>query len=95
MTKPRYLFLANAMIIASCVANMCAVFAINSLMKTTMIRASPETFSFTQKFSPFYSLSAFVFTVGLMLWYEQPIRQCLKKIHQQKTPSPDLLEKAR
>ena len=95
MTKLRTLFLANAMIIANCVANICAVFAINSLMETSMISASPETLSFTEKFSPFYSLSAFVFAVAVLVLYELPIRQCLKKIHQQKTPSPDQLEKAR
>jgi len=44
---------------------------------------------------PFYSLSAFVFSVAVMLLYEQPIRQCLKEIYQRKTPLPGQLEKAR
>lgn len=95
MTKSRYFFTANAMVIANFLANACAVFAIDSLMRTTMIKASPETLSFTEKFSPFYSLSAFVFSVSVVLLYEQPIRRCLKKIYQQKAPSPDQLEKAR
>ncbi|MBT3256359.1 MAG: adenylate/guanylate cyclase domain-containing protein [Deltaproteobacteria bacterium] len=95
MTKRRYFFLANAMVIANGVANMCAVVAINNLMRATMIKASPETLTFTSNFSPFYSLSAGVFSVAVMLLYEQPIRQCLKMIHQQETPSPDQLKKAR
>ena len=95
MTKRKYFFTANAMVIANCLANLCAVIAIDNLMRTTMIKASPETLSFTLKFSPFYSLSAFVFSVAVMLLYEQPIRQCLKEIYQRKTPSPGQLEKAR
>ena len=95
MTKPRYLFLANAMVTANGVANMCAVFAINSLMRATMIDSSQETLNFTDNFSPYYSLFAFVFSVSIVFLYELPIRRCLKKIYQQKKPSPEHLEKAR
>lgn len=95
MTKSRYFFTANAMVIANCLANTFAVVAVNNLMRATMIKASPETLSFTLKFSPFYSLFAFVFCVSVTILYEQPIRRCLKKIYQRTTPSPDQLEKAR
>ncbi len=95
MTKPRYLFFANAMMIANALANMCAVVAIKYLMRATMISASPETLNFTMEFNRYYSLCAFVFSISVILLYEQPIRRCLKMIYQQKAPSPDKLEKAR
>ena len=46
--------MANAMVIANCLANLCAVVAVNNLMRATMIKASPETLSFTLKFRPFF-----------------------------------------
>ncbi len=95
MTKPKYLFTANAMIIADCLANLCAVVAINNLMHATIIKASPETLGFTMKFSHFYSPFAFVFSVSIVFLYELPIRRCLKRIYQQKKTSPEHLEKAR
>jgi adenylate cyclase len=95
VTKSRYFFTANAMVIANSLANMWAVVAINNLMRATMIKASPGTISFTEQFSPFYPLFAFVFCVSVTILYEQPIRRCLKKIYQRKTPSLDQLEKAR
>ena len=91
----QYLHISNAVLLG----NMMAVFLGDWLTRILFIHRAGDTsqalLNLIHSLDDFYSVVCVVVMSLVTIWYERPIRYCLKAFYQGDDPDPDLLEKAR
>ncbi|MBU0969515.1 MAG: adenylate/guanylate cyclase domain-containing protein [Proteobacteria bacterium] len=94
-SRAHYFYISNAVLIG----NMAAVFLGDWLTRIMFIHrageASQTLLSTVYYLDIFYSSICVVVMSLITIWYERPIRHCLKSFYQGRDPDPVLLENAR
>ncbi len=91
----QYLHLANAVLFGNIIAGVIGDYMGTILFQHRYIREVEPDPQLLQFFYNYLSYGALGVTIAFTLWYERPVRNCLKQYHRGRIPHVDLLARAR
>lgn len=93
--KFRYFFLVNGMLLGNMSANFIGGFITNIFFAHRSLDASEGLISMLRHLDIAYGIFCMVVISIITIWYERPIRRCIKQFADNADPDPGLLDSAR